>query len=300
WYVGLIPDFATLRDKAKSRVAKISYGIAALGWTGSFRNWWNYEKAYMILAGLATPLVLSVHTIVSFDFAVSVIPGWHITIFPPYCVAGAIYSGFAMVLTLMLIARKMYGLEDIMNIDIMEKMNLVMMVTGNLVAFSYLMEGFVAWYSGYIYEQGIFWLYVVGPYPWGFWILMFCNVVTPPLFWSNCLRRSVARTFVFFIIVNIGMWFERFMIAVVSLSTDFMRSAWDYYSPPFWDIITYIGTFGLFFTFFLLFLRFLPMVAIAEVKGVMPQADPHNYDEETREFDPEKTEPAVVQQEQTV
>ncbi len=296
----MIPDFATLRDKAKSKIAKISYGIASLGWTGSFRNWWNYEKAYMILAGLATPLVLSVHTIVSFDFAVSVIPGWHSTIFPPYFVAGAIYSGFAMVLTLMLIARKIYGLEDIMNIDIMEKMNLVMMITGNLVAFAYLMEGFIAWYSGYIYEQGIFWLYVVGPYAWGFWILMFCNVVTPQFLWFKKIRRNVAVTFVISIIVNIGMWFERFMISVASLSTDFMPSAWDYYSPTFWDIITYIGTFGLFFTFFLLFLRFLPMVAIAEVKGVMPQADPHNYDEETNEFDIEKTKPVVVQQEQTV
>ena len=295
WYVGLVPDFATLRDKAKSKVAKIAYGIASLGWTGSFRNWWNYEKAYMILAGLATPLVLSVHTIVSFDFAVSMIPGWHSTIFPPYFVAGAIYSGFAMVLTLMIIARKIYGLEDIMNIDIMEKMNLVMMVTGNLVAFAYLMEGFVAWYSGYIYEQGIFWLYATGPYAWGFWILMFCNVVTPQFLWSKKIRRNIALTFVISIIVNIGMWFERFMIAVGSLATDFMPSNWDYFSPTFWDIIIYIGTFGLFFTFFLLFLRYLPMVAIAEVKGVMPQADPHNYDEETKEFIKENAEPVPAE-----
>ncbi|MDZ7715846.1 MAG: NrfD/PsrC family molybdoenzyme membrane anchor subunit [Balneolaceae bacterium] len=295
WYVGLVPDLATLRDKAKSKIAKISYGIAALGWTGSFRNWWNYEKAYMILAGLATPLVLSVHTIVSFDFAVSMIPGWHSTIFPPYFVAGAIYSGFAMVLTLMIIARKIYGLEDIMNIDVMEKMNLVMMVTGNLVAFAYLMEAFVAWYSGYIYEQGIFWLYATGPYAWGFWILMFCNVVTPQFLWSKKIRRNIVLTFAISIIVNVGMWFERFMIAVASLSTDFMPSNWDYYSPTFWDIITYIGTFGLFFTFFLLFLRYLPMVAIAEVKGVMPQADPHNYDEETKEFIKENAEPVPAE-----
>src|SRR5699024_6359473 len=243
WYVGLIPDLATLRDRTKSKVAKIVYGIGAMGWTGSFRNWWHYEKAYMILAGLATPLVLSVHTIVSYDFAVSVIPGWHSTIFPPYFVAGAIYSGFAMVLTLMLIARKMYSLEDIMNIDIMERMNLVMMVCGNLVAFAYLMEGFIAWYSGYIYEQGIFWLYVVWPYAWCFWILMFCNVITPQFLWFKSVRRNVALTFVISILVNIGMWFERFMIAVVSLSTDFMPSSWAYYSPSFWDIITYIGTF---------------------------------------------------------
>lgn len=294
WYVGLIPDLATLRDKAKSKIAKISYGIGSLGWTGSFRNWWNYEKAYMILAGLATPLVLSVHTIVSFDFSVSVIPGWHSTIFPPYFVAGAIYSGFAMVLTLMIIARKIYDMEDIMNVDIMEKMNIVMMVTGNLVAFAYLMEGFVAWYSGYIYEQGIFKLYAVGPYQWGFIILMFCNVITPQFLWSKFIRRNVALTFIISILVNIGMWFERFMIAVGSLATDFMPSAWDYYAPTFWDIIIYVGTFGLFFTCFLLFLRYLPMVAIAEVKGVMPQADPHNYDEETKEFIESKAEPVVA------
>lgn len=299
WYVGLVPDFATLRDKAKSRAAKISYGIASLGWTGSFRNWWNYEKAYMILAGLATPLVLSVHTIVSFDFAVSVVPGWHSTIFPPYFVAGAIYSGFAMVLTLMIIARKIYGMEDIMNIDIMEKMNIVMMATGQLVAFAYFIEGFVAWYSGYIYEQGIFWLYVTGPYSWGFWILMFCNVVTPQFLWSKKIRRNIALTFVISILVNIGMWFERFMIVVASLSTDFLPSSWDYFSPTFWDVMTYVGTFGLFFTLFLLFLRFLPMIAIAEVKGVMPQANPHNYDDETKEFVDTKSEPVKVQQ-QTV
>lgn len=278
WYVGLIPDFATLRDKAKTKWKKITYGIFSLGWTGSFRNWWTYEKCYMILAGLATPLVLSVHTVVSFDFAVSLIPGWHSTIFPPYFVAGAIYSGFAMVLSLMLIARKIYGLEDIMNIDIMEKMNIVMMATGLLVAFAYLMEGFVAWYSGYIYEQGIFKLYVVGPYSWGFWILMFCNVVTPNFLWSKTVRRNVTLTFIISILVNIGMWFERFLIAVASLSTDFLPSSWDYYSPTWVDIWTYIGTFGLFFTFFLLFLRFFPMIAIAEVKAVMPQADPHYYE----------------------
>jgi len=299
WYVGLIPDLATLRDKAKTKISKLVYGTFALGWTGSFRDWWNYEKAYMILAGLATPLVLSVHTVVSFDFAVSVIPGWHSTIFPPYFVAGAIYSGFAMVLSLMLIARKIYGMEDIMNIDIMEKMNLVMMVTGNLVAFSYLMEGFMAWYSGYIYESGIFWLYVVGPYAWGFWILMFCNVLTPQFLWFRSIRRNVGLTFLISIFVNIGMWFERFMIATVSLATDFMPSSWDYYSPTFWDIIIYIGTFGLFFTMFLLFLRFLPMVAISEVKGVLPQADPHNYDDDTQKFIEAPNEPVVVK-EQTV
>src|SRR5699024_9780993 len=203
WYVALIPDLATLRDKTKSKVSKKVFAIFSLGWTGSFRNWWNYEKTYMMLAALATPLVLSVHTIVSFDFAVSLIPGWHSTIFPPYFVAGAIYSGFAMVLTLMLIARKIYGFEDIMNNDIMERMNLVMMVCGNLVAFAYVMEGFVSWYSGYIYEQGIFWNYVVGPYAWGFFILMFCNVITPQFLWFKSVRRNVTFTFIISILVNI-------------------------------------------------------------------------------------------------
>jgi len=280
WYVGLVPDLATLRDKAKTKISKIVYGIFSLGWTGSNRHWWNYEKAYMILAGLATPLVLSVHTIVSFDFAVSLIPGWHSTIFPPYFVAGAIFSGFAMVLTLMLVARKIYGLEEIMNIDVMEKMNIIMLATGLLVTFAYAMEGFIAWYSGVEYEQAIFWLYVVGPYQWGFIFLMLCNVITPQLLWFKKIRRNVTLTFIISIIVNIGMWFERFMITVASLATDFLPANWNYFSPTWVDVLTYVGTFGLFFTFFLLFLRFLPMIAIAEVKAAMPIADPHNYDEE--------------------
>jgi molybdopterin-containing oxidoreductase family membrane subunit len=283
WYVGLVPDLATIRDRATDKIRKITYGIFSLGWTGSNRHWWNYEKAYMILAGLATPLVLSVHTIVSFDFAVSLIPGWHSTIFPPYFVAGAIYSGFAMVLTLMIITRKIYGLENIMTVNVMEKMNIVMMATGNMVAFAYLMEGFIAWYSGVEYEQAIFWLYVVGPYQWAFIILMFCNVITPQFLWFKKIRTSIGLTFVISILVNIGMWFERFMIAVVSLSTDYLPSSWDYYSPTLWDMLTYLGTFGLFFTMFLLFLRFLPMVALAEVKATLPEADPHNYDE-NKEF----------------
>ncbi len=293
WYVGLIPDLATLRDRVKSKVQRFIYGIFAVGWTGSNRHWQNYEKAYMILAGLATPLVLSVHTVVSFDFAVSMIPGWHSTIFPPYFVAGAIYSGFAMVATLMIIARKIYGMEDIMNIDIMEKMNIIMMTTGNMVAFSYLMEGFMAWYSGYIYERGMFWLYVVGPYAWGFWILMFCNVINPQFLWFKKVRRSVSLTFVIAIIANIGMWFERFMIISVSLSTDFLPSSWAYYTPTWVDITTFLGTFGLFFTMFLLFLRWLPMVAIAEVKGAMPQADPHYYEEHEVSASTE-TKPTVI------
>ncbi len=289
WYVGLVPDLATLRDRVKSKFAKLAYGTFALGWRGSNRHWWNYEKSYMILAGLATPLVLSVHTIVSFDFAVSLIPGWHTTIFPPYFVAGAVFSGFAMVLTLMIIVRKIYGLEEIMTVDHIEKMNIIVMVTGTMVGFAYLMEFFIAWYGGVEYEKAIFILRATGPYAWAYWIMITCNVISPQFFWSKKLRRNVAFTFVISIVVNIGMWFERFVIAITSLSQDFLPSSWGYYSPTFWDVITYIGTFGLFFTFFLLFLRFLPMVAVAELKGVMPQADPHNYDE-NGEFIPPKVE----------
>jgi molybdopterin-containing oxidoreductase family membrane subunit len=280
WYVGLVPDFATLRDRIKSKFGKIAYGIVALGWRGSNRHWWNYEKAYMILAGLATPLVLSVHTIVSFDFAVSVIPGWHTTIFPPYFVAGAVFSGFAMVLTLMIIVRKIYGLEEIMTDDHIEKMNIIILVTGSMVGFAYLMEFFIAWYGQVEYEKAIFILRATGPYAWAYWIMITCNVLSPQFFWSKKLRRHVGFTFFISIVVNIGMWFERFVITVTSLSTDFLPSSWGYYSPTMWDMLTYLGTFGLFGTFFLLFLRFLPMIAVAELKGAMPQADPHNYNDE--------------------
>jgi len=286
WYVGLVPDLATIRDRIKSKLGKLIYGTFALGWRGSNRHWWNYEKSYMILAGLATPLVLSVHTIVSFDFAVSLIPGWHTTIFPPYFVAGAVFSGFAMVLTLMIITRKIYGLEDIMTVDHIEKMNIIILVTGSMVGFAYLMEFFIAWYSGVEYEKAIFILRATGPYAWAYWTMITCNVISPQFFWSKKLRRNVGFTFAISIVVNIGMWFERFVIAITSLSTDFLPSSWGYFSPTMWDVLTYVGTFGLFFTFFLLFLRFLPMVAVAELKGVMPQADPHNYNEKGEFVEP--------------
>jgi len=286
WYVGLVPDLATIRDRIKSKLGKVIYGTFALGWRGSNRHWWNYEKSYMILAGLATPLVLSVHTIVSFDFAVSLIPGWHTTIFPPYFVAGAVFSGFAMVLTLMIITRKIYGLEDIMTVDHIEKMNIIILVTGSMVGFAYLMEFFIAWYSGVEYEKAIFILRATGPYAWAYWTMITCNVISPQFFWSKKLRRNVGFTFAISIVVNIGMWFERFVIAITSLSTDFLPSSWGYFSPTIWDVLTYVGTFGLFFTFFLLFLRFLPMVAVAELKGVMPQADPHNYNEKGEFVEP--------------
>lgn len=283
WYVGLVPDFATLRDRVKSTIGRKIYGFFALGWTGGNRQWQNYEKSYMILAGLATPLVLSVHTIVSFDFAVSIIPGWHTTIFPPYFVAGAIFSGFAMVMTLMIIARKIYGLEDIMTINHIEKMNMIILVTGSMVGFAYVMEFFIAWYGGVEYEKFAFINRALGPYAWAYWMMFLCNVFSPQFFWSKKMRRSVTASFILSIVVNIGMWFERFVITVTSLAQDFLPGAWGYYSPTWVDVLTYVGTFGLFFTNFLLFLRFMPMVAIAEIKMVMPQADPHYYDEDGEE-----------------
>ncbi len=284
WYVGLVPDFATLRDRVKSKWGKFAYGVAALGLTGGNRQWQNYEKSYMILAGIATPLVLSVHTIVSFDFAVSIVPGWHTTIFPPYFVAGAVFSGFAMVMTLMLITRKIYGLEDIMTVNHIEKMNIIILVTGNIVGFAYIMEFFIAWYGGVEYEKAAFINRAMGPYAWAYWIMFLCNVISPQFFWSKRMRTSIVASFILSIVVNIGMWFERFVITVTSLAQDFLPSSWGYYSPTIFDVLTYVGTFGLFFTFFLLFLRFLPMIAIAEVKMVLPQADPHNYDDDCNEI----------------
>ena len=279
WWTGLLPDFAMIRDRAIKPFQKKIYGLLSFGWSGRAKDWQRFEEVSLVLAGLATPLVLSVHTIVSFDFAVSVIPGWHTTIFPPYFVAGAIFSGFAMVLTLMIITRKVYGMEDIMTNDHMEKMNIIIMVTGSMVGFAYMMEFFIAWYSGVEYEKAIFILRATGPYAWAYWIMMACNVISPQFFWSKKLRTNVTFTFIISIVVNIGMWFERFVITVTSLANDYLPSSWDYYSPTIWDVLTYVGTFGLFGTMFLLFLRFLPMIAIAEVKAVLPQADPHNYDE---------------------
>ncbi len=279
WYVGLIPDLATLRDRARSLWRRRIFGFFALGWSGANRHWRNYEKAYMLLAGLATPLVLSVHSVVSFDFAVSVIPGWHTTIFPPYFVAGAIFSGFAMVVNLMVLARKAYNLENLITINHLEKMNIIILVTGTMVGFAYITEFFIAWYSGVQYERFAFINRATGPYAWAYWTMMSCNLLFPQFFWFKKLRRSIPFMFVTAIIVNIGMWFERFVITVISLHRDYLPSAWGYYSPTIVDLLTFLGSFGLFFTLFLLFLRFLPMVAIAEVKAVLPQADPHYYDD---------------------
>ncbi|MCA9705215.1 MAG: polysulfide reductase NrfD [Myxococcales bacterium] len=275
WYVGLIPDIATMRDRAKGTIARIAYGIFALGWRGSHRHWVNYEAAYLLLAAMATPLVLSVHSIVSFDFAVSQLPGWHTTIFPPYFVAGAIFSGFGMVLTLMIPLRSWFKLEQIITTKHLENMAKVILLTGTLVGYAYGMEFFIAWYSGNPYESFLFINRAFGDYSWAYWIMMSCNVISPQLIWFKKIRRSAAALFVLSIFVNIGMWFERFVIVASSLHHDFLPSSWDYYSPTLWDISTLIGSFGLFFTLFCLFLRFLPVIAISEVKGVMPQANPH-------------------------
>lgn len=279
WYTGMIPDLATMRDRAKNKVRKFSLGIMSLGFRGSGKQWQNYEKAYLILAGISTPLVLSVHSVVSFDFAVSLVPGWHTTIFPPYFVAGAIFSGFAMVMTLAIVARTVYKMEDYITMKHLENMNKIILLTGTMVGYAYGCEFFISWYSGNDYERFAFVNRAGGDYAWAYWTMISCNVIFPQIFWFRKMRRSILVMFVLSIIVNIGMWFERFVIIVTTLANDFMPSAWDYFTPTFFDFSILIGSFGLFFTLFLLFLRFLPMVAIAEIKGVLPQADPHFYEE---------------------
>ena len=270
WYVGLIPDFATLRDRAKNKIRKLTYGVLSLGWRGSTRNWSHYEIVYMLLAGLATPLVLSVHTIVSFDFAVSGLPGWHTTIFPPYFVAGAIFSGFGMVITLMVLVRIAYPqFKDYITIDHMEVMNKIIMCTGMMVGYAYGAEKFIAWYSGAPYEVYAFSNRAFGPYWWSYWIMVTCNVIIPQLFWIKKVRRSIPAMFIISIFVNIGMWFERFVITVTSLHRDFLPSNWGMYEWSWFDTAILLGSFGMFFTLFLGYLRVFPAVSIAEVKPVL-------------------------------
>ena len=290
WYMGLIPDLATIRDRLRKNAGKLTtgsaklinrfkqfmYGLFAMGWIGSNRHWRNYEKAYLLLAGLSTPLVLSVHSIVSFDFAVSQLPGWHTTIFPPYFVAGAVFSGFGMVLTLMIPMRSLFKLEEIITVRHLEYMCKVIIATGSIVGYAYAMEFFIAWYGGNPYELYAFKNRATGPYWWAYWIMISCNVISPQLFWFKWCRTNVWFIFVVSIFVNIGMWFERFVIVVTSLHRDFLSSSWGYYSPSQVDILTFVGTFGLFMTLFLLFIRYLPAICIFEVKGVTPQADPHH------------------------
>ncbi|MBC5773777.1 polysulfide reductase NrfD [Pontibacter sp. KCTC 32443] len=269
WYIGLIPDFATIRDRATGPIARRAYSILSMGWTGSAKAWSRYETVSLILAGLATPLVLSVHTIVSMDFATSVIPGWHTTIFPPYFVAGAIFSGFAMVLTLMIITRKVFFLEHYITLEHVESMNKVIILTGSIVGIAYTTEFFIAWYSGVEYEQYAFINRAFGPYWWAYWSMMTCNVITPQLFWFRKIRRSLTATFIISIFVNIGMWFERFVIIVTSLHRDYLPSSWAMFSPTIIDIGIYVGTIGLFFTLFLLFCKYFPVVNMAEVKAIL-------------------------------
>jgi len=268
WYSGLVPDLATLRDRSKGLRKKI-YGFFSMGWTGSAKHWQRFESLSLILAGLATPLVLSVHTIVSFDFATSVIPGWHTTIFPPYFVAGAIFSGFAMVLTLMLITRKVFNLQDYITIAHVESMNKVILLTGTIVGTAYLTELFIAWYSNYIYEQFAFFNRALGPYWWSYFGMMACNVLSPQIFWFKKYRRNIFITFFMSIFINIGMWFERFVIIATTLARDYLPSSWSYYVPTWVEIGIFIGSLGLFFFLFLIFARVAPVVAIAEVKAIL-------------------------------
>jgi molybdopterin-containing oxidoreductase family membrane subunit len=270
WYVGMIPDLATLRDRATTRLRAVIYGVLALGWRGSGRHWHRYERVYLLLAALATPLVLSVHSVVSFDFAVSQLPGWHTTIFPPYFVAGAIFGGFAMVLTLLIPIRSFLDLGELVTVRHLENMAKIVLATGMMVGYAYGMEFFIAWYSGNPYESFAFINRALGPYAWAYWTMIFCNVVAPQLLWWRRARTTPWMLWGVAILVNVGMWFERFVIIVTSLSRDYLPSSWGYFKPTWVDLLTLAGSFGLFLTLFLLFLRFVPMFAIAEVKSVMP------------------------------
>ncbi|MBN8703594.1 MAG: polysulfide reductase NrfD [Bacteroidetes bacterium] len=269
WYLGLIPDFAMLRDRMTKPLAKKIYGIMSFGWSGRARDWTRYEEVSLVLAGLSTPLVFSVHSIVSMDFATSIVPGWHTTIFPPYFVAGAVFSGFAMVLTLLIICRKVLNLENYITLKHIEYMNIVIIVTGSIVGVAYLTELFVAWYSGVEYEQYAFLNRATGPYWWSYWGMMTCNVISPQLFWFKKIRTSIIATFILSIVVNIGMWFERFVIIVTSIHRDFLPSSWSMYSPTYIEIGFFIGTIGFFFVIFLLFARVFPVIAQSELKTIM-------------------------------
>jgi molybdopterin-containing oxidoreductase family membrane subunit len=271
WFVGLIPDLATLRDRAKNRTAQVIYGILAMGWRGSAVHWHRYETASLLLAGLATPLVVSVHTVVSFDFSVGQLAGWHTTIFPPYFVAGAIYSGFAMVMTLAIPIRKFYNLEDFITMRHLGNMAKVMLATGLIVAYGYMMETFMAFYSGNQFDRFLIINRMTGPYKWVYWSLIACNIVIPQLLWSPRVRASIPMLFVISLIVNVGMWLERFVIVVISLHRDFLPSSWGMYYPTRWDWATYVGTIGLFLSLLFLFLRFLPVISIYEMRALVEE-----------------------------
>src|SRR6201991_1875304 len=288
WYSGLIPDFATVRDRAKTKLRKHLYGIASFGWTGSTKHWQRIESLALVLAGLSTPLVLSVHTIVSFDFATSVIPGWHTTIFPPYFVAGAVFSGFAMVQTLLIVTRKVLGLDEYITMEHIEVMNKVIVLTGSIVGIAYLTELFMSWYGQNPYENWAFAenrLNLFSPYGWSYWLMMACNVISPQIFWFRKLRRNLVVTFFMSVIVNVGMWFERFVIIVTSVYRDYLPSSWStYYAPTIWEVGFYMGTFGLFFTCYFLFSKFFPVIAIAEIKHILKKSG-ENYKKDMTEID---------------
>jgi molybdopterin-containing oxidoreductase family membrane subunit len=273
WFVGLIPDLATLRDRSENRWAQMIYGILAMGWRGSARHWHRYETMYLLLAGLATPLVLSVHTVVSFDFAIAIVPGWHTTIFPPYFVAGAIYSGFAMVLMLAIPIRKIYGLEDFITDRHLENSAKVMLATGWIVAYGYGMEAFMGWYSGNRYDAFLLWNRLHGPYSFFYYLLLACNIFAPQVLWIRKLRTSPLGLFLVSSIILTGMWLERFVIVVMSLHRDFLNSSWGMYYPTRWDWMTYIGTIGMFLAAMFLFVRILPMISIFEMRTLLPEAE---------------------------
>jgi len=272
WYVGLIPDLATLRDRAKRRTTQIAFGFLAMGWRGSARHWKRYQDVYYLLAVLATPLVVSVHTIVSLDFAISIIPGWHTTVFPPYFVAGALYSGFAMVLTLAIPLRAIYGLQDLVTDRHLDNMAKIMLASGLFVAYGYFMEIFMAWYSGNTYEEFMIWNRAFGPYGPLYWLLLACNVAIPQLLWFRAVRARPVMLFLLSLVINLGMWLERFIIVVGSLHRDFLPSSWDLYVPTIWDWATFVGTIGLFATLLILFIRLLPMISIFEMRELVHES----------------------------
>jgi Ni/Fe-hydrogenase subunit HybB-like protein len=296
WYSGLIPDLATLRDRAKLKWRKFFYGFVSFGWTGSTKHWQRFETLALVLAGLSTPLVLSVHTIVSFDFATSVIPGWHTTIFPPYFVAGAIFSGFAMVQTLLVVTRKVLALEDYITIEHVDVMNKIIVLTGSIVGIAYLTELFISWYGASAYEGFAFMrnrVDISSPYGWAYYLMMGCNVLSPQIFWIRKMRRSLMVTFFMSILVNIGMWFERFVIIVTSIYRDYLPSSWStYYRPTIWEVGFYLGTFGLFFTLYFLFVKFFPVIAVAEIKHILKRSG-ENYKEKMDEVEHEPVEEFV-------
>jgi Ni/Fe-hydrogenase subunit HybB-like protein len=272
WYMGMVPDLATFRDRSKNKIKQLVYGMLALGWRGSARQWHRYERAYLILAALSTPLVVSVHSVVSFDFATSNMPGWHTTIFPPYFVAGAIFSGFAMVMTLLIPARHLFNLKHIITEAHIEAMCKITLATGTMVGGAYMIELFIAWYSGNQFEQYTFMNRALGPYWWAYFIMVSCNLIIPQLFWIRKCRTNPWIIVPVCILVNVGMWFERFVIIATSLARSFVPSNWNYFHPTKWDMMTLAGSFGLFFTLFLLFFRYLPVIAMSEVKMVSPAA----------------------------